>query len=87
MPENVIRVANWKNRRNDFEVRRGSDFLHALDVAEVTRVHIAKLGKLRVRQQHVRVTSLAGALEKHFQLVDVLVHPKVLRAVEPLFES
>src|SRR5438477_9518098 len=83
VPEQIVRVADRKQCRNDFQVSVCGGFLNTLDVAEVARIHVAELAELGIGQQHVGVASLCSALKQRLELVDVFIHPKILRAINP----
>ena len=85
MPEQVIRIADAEQCRDNLEVQFGGYLFDALHITEIARVHVAKPGELGIGQQHVGVAGPGGAAEQRFEFVDLVVHGEVLRGIDPAF--
>lgn len=83
VPQHRLRIADVKQRRHDRDLQFRRDPLHALDIGEIARNHIAQLRKFRVREEEAIVARLSRTPHEHLDLVGVFVHLQIGLEINP----
>ena len=89
VPENIVRITDIEQGRNELEFQFFGEFLYALDILEIGGSHVAEIAKLRhfrIGEKNVGVSGGGRAPPQFREFVDVLVDLEIARAIKPFFQ-